>query len=247
MPYVEYVLISGGNINKDILIDYLNNKNNYNLYSNNVVNSTNSYNSDDEISQTIITERRIMAIDKGIETLYSLDIKPDYIVGDFDSVETSIYNEFVDKHKDVKMLKFPSEKDYTDTELGIRIALEQKADIITIFGATGTRLDHTLSNIRTLNLSLQKGVFAQIIDEHNRIYLGKDSLKLSREGMYGQYVSIIPFNKSLEKVVLKGFKYELQNAIMLFDASMGISNEIISNEASITCENGIFIIIESKD
>lgn len=233
---IEYILVSGGCINETTLVEYLQRIDEKKAYK------YKKHFIDDELK-----EYKVMAIDKGIEILSKLDIKPDYILGDFDSVDKDIYNAYVSKYTDVELARFKSEKDYTDTELGIRVALEKEADVITIFGATGTRLDHTLANIRILNIAMENNVFAQIIDEHNRIYLAKNSLTLYKDKMYGNYVSIIPYKDALNRITLKGFKYDIDNAIMLYDASVGISNEIISNEASITCENGIFIIIESKD
>jgi thiamine pyrophosphokinase len=215
---IEFILVSGGDINIELLSSYLKNK-----------------------------EYRIMAIDKGIEALSMINVKPDYILGDFDSVDKSIYESYIEKYPDAEVAKYNAEKDYTDTELGIRTALKNGASSITIFGGTGTRLDHTIANIRTLNIALEQGVFAQIIDNNNRIYLAQNNLSLYKDKLFGNYISILPYENSLQKVTLKGFKYDLDNVIMLYGASTGISNEIISDEASITCDNGIFIIIESRD
>ena len=120
---IEFILVSGGDINIELLSSYLKNK-----------------------------EYRIMAIDKGIEALSMINVKPDYILGDFDSVDKSIYESYIEKYPDAEVAKYNAEKDYTDTELGIRTALKNGASSITIFGGTGTRLDHTIANIRTLNI-----------------------------------------------------------------------------------------------
>ena len=104
-----------------------------------------------------------------------------------------------------------------------------------------------LANIRILYLAHKEGVFAQIVDENNRIYLGEDNLEIDKDKVYGRYISIIPYKDSLKGITLKGFKYEIKDAIMQYEASLGISNEIVADKASIICDNGVFIVIESKD
>lgn len=83
----------------------------------------------------------IIAVDKGLEALYKLNKIPDYIVGDFDSVSKEALEFY--KNKNIPINEYNSEKDFTDTELGLELAINLNPNKITIVGAIGTRFDHT--------------------------------------------------------------------------------------------------------
>ena len=90
----------------------------------------------------------IIAVDKGLSYTESLNLFPDLIVGDFDSVENSILSEY-----DSKIIRrYKPEKDDTDTELALKIIFQLYPEAeVTIFGAFGGRIDHMLSNIFLLS------------------------------------------------------------------------------------------------
>ena len=122
---INTLIVSGGNVEKDFFYEiYLNNKFDY-----------------------------IIASDKGLEVLDNCNIKPNYIIGDFDSLNEEILQKYVNDDK-VKIIKLNPEKDYTDTHMALKLAIELKSTNITIIGAIGTRLDHTLANIHILKLNI---------------------------------------------------------------------------------------------
>ena len=95
------------------------------------------------------TYQTVIACDSGMEFFWRNHMYPDLILGDFDSADQCVVKAFREQ-TDVRLEQFPAEKDWTDTELAVRRALEQKADRIDLVGATGSRLDHVLSNIFNL-------------------------------------------------------------------------------------------------
>ena len=107
----------------------------------------------------------IIAVDKGLETIDYLKLEPQYILGDFDSVNTKILEKY--KPQNIKIIKLNPEKDLTDTHSAIDLALEIKSTEITILGAIGTRLDHTMANIHILKQALDKNIKAKIVNEKN--------------------------------------------------------------------------------
>jgi thiamine pyrophosphokinase len=139
------------------------------------------------------------------------------------------------------------EKDDTDTEFAIREAIRRGADDITIVGGTGTRLDHVLGNVWLLGIGLEEGVSLQLLDEHNRIRLIDSPMILSREEQYGTYISLIPFSGEVRGVTLRGLKYPLNDYTLGGFCSLGISNEIVAEEAYIGFTAGLLLVIESKD
>lgn len=184
----------------------------------------------------------IIAVDKGLEILDECKIQPNYIIGDFDSINKEIINKYNNKN----IIKLNPEKDFTDTHMAIKLALEIKSSYIVILGAIGTRIDHTIANIHVLKECMEQQIECKIINENNKIELINKQHILYLNNKY-RYVSLIPLTTKVEGVTLKGFKYPLINATLKIGESIGISNEQIEKKAIIELKNGILILIQSKD
>ena len=190
--------------------------------------------------------QNIIAGDRGLEALYQLKIIPNHVVGDFDSVSPEIL-EFYKKQPKIIFHTYNAEKDNTDTDIALKLAIQMKSSEITILGALGKRMDHAIANIHILKDALGANIPCQILDEHNRIYLVNTEKTLEKDKVYGKYISLIPLTSTVEGLTLKGFKYPLNRYNLPIGTSLGISNEIIEDIAHIEMEKGILIVIDSKD
>ena len=186
----------------------------------------------------------IIAVDKGLETLDILNINPNYVVGDFDSIDKTILRKY--ENTQIEIIKLNPEKDLTDTHSAINLAIGLKSKKIIIIGAIGTRLDHTIANIHILKLAIDKGINIKIINETNEITLINNSIKIYKDQNY-KYISLIPLTTTVENITLKGFKYPLTKRTLYIGDSLGISNEQLQQEGEIQLEKGILILIRSKD
>ena len=193
-----------------------------------------------------VSKQNIIAVDRGLEALYQLQMIPNHVVGDFDSVSPEILT-FYKNQPQIIFHKFNAEKDNTDTDIALKLAIQLKSSKITILGALGKRMDHALANIHILKDALEANIPCQIIDEHNRIYLINKEMTLEKDKIYGKYVSLIPLTSTVEGLTLTGFKYPLNEYTLPIGTSLGISNEIIEDRAYIKMKKGILIAIESKD
>ncbi|MGN1270832.1 MAG: thiamine diphosphokinase [Clostridia bacterium] len=211
---MKTLIISGGNVTKEILKDVL---------------EINSFDN-------------IIAVDKGLEILDECKIEPNYIIGDFDSVNTRIVN----RYNNANIIKLNPEKDFTDTHMAIKLALEIKSSYIVILGAIGTRIDHTIANIHVLKECMERKIMCEIINENNKIMLINKSCYIDLDKKY-KYVSLIPLTTNVTGVTLKGFKYLLKNATLTIGESVGVSNEQIEKKATIELKEGILICIRSRD
>lgn len=193
----------------------------------------------------------LIVADKGLEIVKRHELSVDYVVGDFDSVDKRLLEEFIsntssrDSHPVLK--EFPPEKDDTDTQLAIETAIELGASDIVLLGATGTRLDHVLANVGLLRIPLERNIAATIVDANNKLYLIQKAHSIIRERQYGTYISLLPFTDEVNGVTLTGFKYPLQKACLTKGNSLGISNELVDGTGSITLEEGVLLVVESKD
>lgn len=167
----------------------------------------------------------LLCADGGYNHIKKLNLKPDLVLGDFDSCEIP---------ENVEILKFPKDKDLTDMEIAINYANKFNPCEITLTCATGGRIDHTMVNI--LSLSGYKNV--NIKEQDFEIYHINDRFVIENE--INKVVSIIPTKKS--KVVLNGFKYPLNGEIDV-GTTLTISNIVTSENAEIKVEYGSVIAI----
>ena len=188
----------------------------------------------------------VIACDSGMEFFHRNSLYPDLILGDFDSADSTTVDYFKEQ-TDVRLEQFPAQKDWTDTELAVRRGLELEPEHIDLVGATGTRLDHVLGNLQLLALGLEAGVSIFLMDANNRIRLADRPFKLKKSEQYGDFISLIPYGGEVSGLTLKGMKYPLEGAILRQDVSLGISNEIVDDEALISFEKGKLYVMETKD
>lgn len=186
----------------------------------------------------------IIGVDKGLEALVRLGIKPDIAIGDFDSANESIRAMFVDSPGAIIL---NCEKDYTDTHVAVLHALRYKPEHILVLGATGTRLDHVQGNYALLKLARMSGVEMVIADGNNRIRMIDRQLSINKKDSFGRYISLIPYSDRVTGISLRGFKYELSNATMIKEETLGISNELREEEGRITLDSGYLLVMETKD
>lgn len=185
----------------------------------------------------------IVCADGGAKHLINLGILPDIVVGDLDSID-DIDKEFFCS-KNIDFIKFPVNKDATDTELATDIVLSQNPKSITYIGTLGSRMDHTLANINLLKKSLDKGIQAKIVNEKNEIYLIDRQIDLENNG--NEFVSIIPVSSSVKGITLEGLKFSLDDIEIPFGSTLGISNKFIEKKAKIKIKEGLLLVIKSKD
>ena len=218
-----FLIITGGNLNQSLIKEFLNQRN----------------------------VEKIICVDGALTLCNQMNLSIDYLVGDYDTVSEDLINEYRKRVQageiKTKILSFQPEKDETDTQLAISLALQLGAKEIYLMGATGTRMDHVLANIHLLKKPLDEKVDAYILDEHNRIYLKDCSFQIEKNKVYGHYFSLIPFGNKVKAVTLAGFKYNTDSIDFLLGNSLGVSNELLMEKGSITFQEGTFIVIEAKD
>ncbi len=183
--------------------------------------------------------------DRGAITLIERQIRVDYAVGDFDSI-TDIEKRMLMDYA-VSMEEYPSEKAETDLEIALLKAMELNADQVYLFGVTGGRLDHELSNIQLLYSFVTKGIRGMIVNENNYLELTlPGEHQINQDSRY-PYISFIPFSPEVEGLTLKGFYYPLANQDIYWGSTLCISNELIKKSGTFSFNEGILLLIKSRD
>lgn len=179
----------------------------------------------------------IIAADSGYASAVGMGFSPDMTVGDFDSLKG--------KRPAVgQVIAVGAEKDDTDTMLAVKKAIEMGLMDISITGALGGRLDHTIANIQTLEYIRSQGGRGRLIGEN-------DIAEIIGEGSYsykridGMYLSLFSYGVSAV-ITVSGVKYPLEKHRLDNTFPLGVSNEITDPECSITVFDGELLVIFSK-
>ena len=173
---------------------------------------------------------------------------PDVAVGDFDSVDPQVLERFL-KRREIRWERHRPEKNETDTELAFTIAQEAGATEVILMGATGTRLDHVLSNVHLLKAAMDRGLSCQLLDAHNRIRLVDRGMVFSAAEDPYPFVSFLPLTMEVKGITLTGFKYPLQNHDLILGQECGlcVSNELAAEKAVLSFEQGLLLVVEARD
>lgn len=196
------------------------------------------------LSRIIPSYKYIACADGGINHLKKIGVKPNIVIGDLDSSSEQALDYI--RENDIKIKKFPANKDMTDTELCIEHCLSKKYKEIHLAGAIGGRVDHTLANISLLRRYAQVGIKLIILDSKDIITYSKGKVEIEKKDV--EYnISIIPV--SLDGIIISigGVLYPLHHKEIQYGSTLGISNIIKDNKATITLHEGEAIIVESRD
>ena len=181
-----------------------------------------------------------IAADQGYHTAKALGERIDLLLGDFDSIGS------VPGDEGMEIQRVPAEKDYTDTQLAVEIAIDRGAEEIIIIGGLSGRLDHTLSTLAILEDLNARGVYCTVTDGQNRVRYMKSTSTLIARSPY-KYLSLIAADEVVKGVDIEGCKYPLRKATLRRRNQFAVSNEITGNVAFISVKKGGVFIIESRD
>lgn len=163
-------------------------------------------------------------------------VRIDENVGDFDSLDVPP----IPVPKEI----YPAEKNMTDGEIALFRAIEEGAKEITIYGGGGKREDHFLGNVALLYAAHARGVKAEMITAHSRIFVAEGDTPLN--GLNGKTVSLFPFFGEAHIIESRGLKYPLSPLTLPLGSTRGISNVVIKNEAGFVSENAVLVLINTK-
>lgn len=159
----------------------------------------------------------VIACDRGYEYAARCGIKPDLLLGDFDSYTGAL-------PAGVEVLRLPVEKDDTDTMSAVRRALALGYGDIRVYCALGGRLDHLYANIQSAAFAVRHGARAELIGRDAHIYVFTGGT-LSLPPRAGWSLSLFAISDECRGVAVRGTKYTLSDAVVTNSFPIGTSNE----------------------
>lgn len=188
----------------------------------------------------------VIAVDGGISYCGVLQIEPDLIVGDFDSVSGKEAEAIEGLEREIpeRIIRLEREKDDTDMLAALKEGLSRGYRQFRIYAGTGGRFDHTLANIQCLLFLKNHDAAGYLVDGTGMMLVIKNEAVHFRKEMEG-YLSLFSMTEESRGVTIKGMKYLLQNAVITNDFPIGISNEFIGEEACVEAADGTLVCMLS--
>lgn len=195
------------------------------------------------LEEELLNSDFLICADGGGDCLYKYNKVPDYLIGDFDSIDKEVLQFFTNRNCLIEI--YPAQKDCTDSEICLNKAIELKSDSITMLGFTGSRVDHFLGNLGLLKKTLGYGIKGLIRDDNNKIFITDESCTFKAEK--GKFVSFQAYSDVVENLSLVGTKYPLVGYKLLKGDTRTISNEFTGDEVTVKFDSGFLLIIIASD
>ncbi len=185
----------------------------------------------------------VIACDKGAEYAGKYGIRPNIITGDMDSVSPEALG--IAEEGDIPILRYPKEKDDTDTLIAVKHALSDGYREIVLVCALGNRLDHEFANIQAAHFAAKEGALVKFYDDKEEIIVFSDS-GVTIPASVNVSVSVFSLDDRSEGVCISGTKYEVNDAVLTNTFPIGVSNEFKEKQAAISVRKGSLMVIMSS-
>ena len=182
----------------------------------------------------------LIAADKGYEYLEKLGLKPDIIVGDFDSYGRK------PEAEGVEIVTLPEEKDITDMYAAVKLGEKKGYWVFHIYGGGGGRPDHTMANIQLITYLAECRKFGYI-HYKDTIMTVIRNCQFNLPNNSGGYVSVFSLSEVSNGVSIRGLKYELEDERLNNAYPLGVSNEFTGKPAYIDVRDGTLLLTWSKE
>ena len=177
----------------------------------------------------------VICADMGYKTAMAAGVKPDLIVGDFDSYTGSL-------PEGSEVIRLLPEKDDTDTMHCVKTALSRGYREFLLLAAIGGRLDHTLGNLTVLEYLAENNAHGIILSKNEMIEVLTKG-RFAFDGRKGHTFSALPFGCQSAVLSYKGTKYPFDRGALLHSEAMGVSNVFTEDKAEITVDDGQIVLI----
>ena len=178
---------------------------------------------------------KLICADGGANTARKMDLLPDFIIGDLDSIAPATLTYYKEK---VKIIKIRRQND-TDVEKCIKTAIKKRFYDIVLTGVTGDRLDHTFCNLGIV-IKFNKLANLQIIAENS--LLAPHSGTVSIKTHPGETCSLYGFDR-ITKIKSEGLYYPLDNSPLPFGEQESTSNIALGAQVKLIISGGMIFVI----
>ncbi len=184
---------------------------------------------------------RIFCADGGTRHALALGIRPDVIIGDLDSLPAETVSRMA--AAGVTIHHHPVDKDQTDLELALEVAVAEQPDEIMLVTALGGRLDQMLANLLLLTRPEYAAVRLTLADGPQWATLLRQYQTLTIDGQPGDTLSLIPLTATVSGIDIAGVKWPLDQATVSMGSTLTISNELAGHQATVRIAQGLALVV----
>ena len=181
----------------------------------------------------------VIAADGGVEHARELGLDVALVVGDLDSASPVEIE--AAKGRGAHVERHPEDKDATDLELALDVALARDPSRVLVLAGDGGRLDHFLANALLLASEKYAGVSIDGTVGAARVHVLREERTF--EGAPGDLLSLLPLHGAAEGVRTEGLRYPLAGETLEPGSSRGISNVFTGNSARVSLERGVLLAV----
>ena len=187
----------------------------------------------------------LVAADGGARTALAAGRLPGVVAGDADSLPHSAELAAAISAGTVRLERHPTDKDETDTELALDVALAAGAQRIRLIGATGgERLDHEIANLLLLGDADLRDADLRVVHGHTQVRALHGGGRLALDALPGETVSLLPVGGDALGVRTQGLAYALDGETLRFGRARGVSNRVVDLPASVELDQGVLLVVE---
>jgi thiamine pyrophosphokinase len=174
------------------------------------------------------------AADSGLLTAMRWGVVPDLVVGDMDSLADP---SLLDSLPPSSVIRFPRDKDETDTEIGLRVLAERGFREVALIGGGGGRLDHLLAILALFERETRPSTW---LTARERIDFVDGEILFPAER--GDTVSVFPVGCGQIRTESEGLRWKL-DGLAWKRGSFGVSNEASAHAVRITVTAGAVLVV----
>jgi len=184
----------------------------------------------------------LIAADGGSRHTFALGLNPQVIIGDLDSL--AVEAKVAAEEQETDILAYPRDKDETDLELALQYAIQQGRTSIRVIAALGGRLDQTLGNLALMTDPTWVHLDIRLEDGLEEAWFVRE--KAAIHGASGDTVSLLPWGGLVTGVTTTGLKWELDGETLYPHKTRGISNEMLTDTATVQLGKGLLLCIHRR-
>ncbi len=184
----------------------------------------------------------LLAADGGSRHCVAMGLQPHWLIGDLDSTAPQEVARL--RAAGVEVRAYPADKDETDLELALRLALAFNPRRILVMGALGGRLDQTLGNLALLAAPHLAALDVRADDGKQAVFFVRSRAIIT--GQPGDQVSLLPWGSDVHGVTTDGLRWALHGETLLAHRSRGISNQLLGEKAWVRVESGLLLCLHLR-
>ena len=119
--------------------------------------------------------------------------------------------------------------------------MSEGARSITLLGALGGRIDHSLANIGLMTSYHRRGVRIAIMDINTAMFVGERTITF--RAVKGSTVSLFPIEEGVRVLKSEGLYYPLNDVVVPMDGTLCVSNHMTSDRVLLDVRNGALLLI----